>query len=177
VTGGLRSPDKIMLSELERLKGDKVELSGSGSRISLHDEMRLLSGAAAPLTVYSAVRGGGSSRMTRMTNARIAGFTFLLYIAAGIAGMVLFGQATSGEGIAVKLAGIAQHATVVRVTILLDLVQCFAAVVLAVTLYAITRVQDPDLAMLALTCRVGEGVIGAIGIPGTLGLLWLATAT
>ena len=30
--------------------------------------------------------------------------------------------------------------------------------------------------MLALTCRVGEGVIGAVGILSTLGLLWLATA-
>ena len=46
--------------------------------------------------------------MTRRTNARIAGFTFLLYISAGIVGNVLFGRATSGEGIAAKLAGIAQ---------------------------------------------------------------------
>jgi hypothetical protein len=37
--------------------------------------------------------------MTRTTNARIAGFTFLLYIGAGVTGMVLFGRATSGEGI------------------------------------------------------------------------------
>ncbi len=115
--------------------------------------------------------------MTRMTNARIAGFTFLFYIAAGIASLVLFGRATSGEGIAAKLAGIAQHATDVRLVILLYLLQVFAALVLAVTLYAITREQDPDLAMLALTCRVGEGVLGATGIPSTLGLLWLATGT
>ena len=115
--------------------------------------------------------------MTRMANARIAGFTFLFYIAAGIASLVLFGRATSGEGIAAKLAGIAQHATDVRLVILLYLLQVFAALVLAVTLYAITREQDPDLAMLALTCRVGEGVLGATGIPSTLGLLWLATGT
>lgn len=114
--------------------------------------------------------------MTRTMNARIAGFTFLFYIAAGIASLVLFGRATSGEGIAAKLAGIAQHASDVRITVVLDLLQCFSALVLAVTLYAITREQDPDLAMLALTCRVGEGVIAAIGIPSTLGLLWLATA-
>jgi hypothetical protein len=59
----------------------------------------------------------------------------------------------------------------------LVLLGCFAAMVLAVTLYAITREQDPDVAMLALTCRVAEGVISAISIPETLGLLWLATAT
>jgi Domain of unknown function (DUF4386) len=114
--------------------------------------------------------------MTRTMNARIAGFTFLFYVAAGIASLVLFGRAASGEGIAAKLAGIAQHASDVRIIVVLDLLQCFSALVLAVTLYAITREQDPDLAMLALTCRVGEGVIGATGIPSTLGLLWLATA-
>jgi len=59
----------------------------------------------------------------------------------------------------------------------LALLGCFAALVLAVTLYSLTREQDPDIAMLALTCRVAEGVISAISIPETLGLLWLATAT
>jgi len=114
--------------------------------------------------------------VTRTTNARIAGSTFLLYIAAGIASMVFFGRAAGAEGIAAKLTGIAQHVTDVRVAFLLGLLSCFAALVLAVTLYAITREQDPDVAMLALTCRVAEGVVGA-GIPTVLGLLWLATAT
>jgi hypothetical protein len=114
--------------------------------------------------------------MTRTTNAKIAGFTFLLYIAAGVAGMVLFGRASSGEGIAAKLASIAQHPTGVRVSVVFSLLTCFAALVLAVTLYRITRDQDPDIAMLALTCRVGEGVLSAIFILATLGLLWLGAA-
>ena len=45
------------------------------------------------------------------------------------------------------------------------------------TLYAITREVDPDLAMLALTFRIGEGVIGGISVQRSLGLLWVATAT
>jgi hypothetical protein len=114
--------------------------------------------------------------MTRPTNARIAGFAFLLYIAAGVAGMVLFCRATSGEGIAAKLASIGQHVSDVRVAVLLSLLTCFTALVLAVTLYGITRDQDSDLAMLALTCRVGEGLLGAIFLIATLGLLWLGTA-
>jgi len=114
--------------------------------------------------------------MTRTTNARVAGCTFLFYIGAGIANMVLFGRAASGEGIAAKLAGVAGHATEMRIAFLLSVLTCFSALVLAVTLHAITREQDPDLAMLALTCRVGEGLIG-ISIPVSLGLLWLATAT
>jgi hypothetical protein len=54
--------------------------------------------------------------MTRPTNARIAGVTFLVYLAATIASMVLFARATSGEGVAAQLAGTAQHATDVRLT-------------------------------------------------------------
>jgi len=115
--------------------------------------------------------------MTRTTNARIAGFTFLFYIAVGITSLVLFSRATGGEGIAAKVASIAQHATDVRVVVVLNLLASFSAVVLGVTLYAITREQDPDLAMLALICRVIEGMNGAASIPRTLGLLWLATAT
>lgn len=115
--------------------------------------------------------------MTSRTNARIAGFTFLFYIAAGIASMVLFGQATSGEAVADKLAGIARHVTEVRLVVLLGLLQCFSALVLGATLYALTREQDPDLALLGLICRLVEGVLAATGIPETLGLLWLATAS
>jgi len=114
--------------------------------------------------------------MTRTTNSRIAGFTFLAYIAAGITSIVVFGRATSGEGIAAKLAGIAQHPTEVGIVVEFGFIQAFAALVLAVTLYAITREQDPDLAMLALSCRVAEGVIGASSILRTPALVWLATA-
>src|SRR5437773_3231869 len=115
--------------------------------------------------------------MTRKTNSRIAGFTYLFYIAVAFPSMVLFDRATSGEGMAAKLASMAQHATDVRVAVVLSLLGCFSALVLAVTLYAITRDQDPDLAMLALACRVAEGVVGAVSVPATLGLLWLATAS
>jgi hypothetical protein len=115
--------------------------------------------------------------MTRTVNARIAGLTFLVYIAAGVASLVLFRRATDAVGIAAKLAGIAEHATDVRVVVVLGLLQCFSALVLAVTLYALTREQDRDLAVLALSCRVGEGIIAGLSIPGTLTLLWLATAS
>ena len=114
--------------------------------------------------------------MTRKTNARIAGFTFLFYIAVGVTSMVLSGRATAGEGVAAKLASIAQHATYVRITVILTLLAAFSALVLAVTLFAITRDEDTDLAMLAMMCRVAEGITG-IFVAGTLGLLWLATSS
>jgi hypothetical protein len=114
--------------------------------------------------------------MTRSTNARLAGFMFLFYIATGITSMVLFGRATSGaEGTAATLASIAQHTTLVRLTAVLSLLAFVDAVALAVALYALTRDQDPDLALLALCCRATEGVIAAISAVRTLGLLSVAT--
>src|SRR5947209_7772045 len=98
--------------------------------------------------------------MTRTANSRLAGFAFLFYIATGIPAMILSGRATHGEDIAAKLASIAQHATDLRLAILLTLCGTVSALVLAVTLYALTREQDRDLAMLAATCRAGEGLTG-----------------
>jgi uncharacterized protein DUF4386 len=114
--------------------------------------------------------------MTLRTNARVAGFAFLIYIAAAFPAMVLSNRAASGEGAAAKLANIAQHASEMRLAFVLELVGCFCALVLAVTLYAITRDFDPNLAMLVLVFRTAEGVIGAVSLPRSLGSLWLATA-
>jgi hypothetical protein len=113
--------------------------------------------------------------VTRTTNARVAGATLLVYIAVGVSSLALFGRATAGEGTAAKLASVAQHATEVRLAVLLALLQGFCALVLAATLYALTRDVDRDLAMLGLTCRVVEGVTGVF-VARTLGLLWLANA-
>ena len=115
--------------------------------------------------------------MTRTTNARIAGFSFLFYIAVAFPSMVLFNRALGGEAMSAKLSTLALHAADVRLAAVLTLLGCFSALVLGVTLYALTRAQDPDLALLALTCRVAEGVTGAVSIPSMLGLLGLATAT
>jgi hypothetical protein len=114
--------------------------------------------------------------MTRRTNARLAGWTFLLYIAVAMPANILFARATSAADTAGKLVGIAQHASDVRVTVVLSLLAAFAAFVLAVTLYGITRDEDHELAMLALCCRVGEGLVIAIFVVPTVALLWLATA-
>jgi len=109
--------------------------------------------------------------MTRTTNARIAGVAFLLYIAAAFPAMVISSRATAGSDIATRLATMAQHAFDVRLAAVLSLIGCFCALVLGVTLYAITRVQDRDLAMIGLTCRVAEGVTGGSGLAATLALL------
>jgi len=78
--------------------------------------------------------------MTLRTNARVAGFTYWIYFAAGIAGLLRPGNTSA--------------------TAVLSLITSFSALVLGVTLYAITREQDPDLALLGLGCRVIEAVPG-----------------
>jgi len=113
--------------------------------------------------------------MTRKTNARLAGFMFLFYIVTGITSLVLFNQATGGGEEFAKLKTIAQHATLMRLTVLLTLCGFVSAVVIAVTIYALTRDEDRDLAMIALCCRVSEGVIAAVSTTRTLQLLSLAT--
>jgi hypothetical protein len=114
--------------------------------------------------------------MTPRTNARIAGITFLLYIATGIAGLILFNQASHGDTAAARLASLAQHATLVRVTALLLWLQFLYAIVLGVTLYALTRDADRDLSLVATGCRFTEGVIAAMAAGSRLKLLSVATA-
>lgn len=111
----------------------------------------------------------------RTTYARLAGFMFLFYIATALPGMILLDGATRGEGIAEKLANIAQHAPQMRLAAVLSLITIFDALVLGVALFAITREYDLDLAVLALSCRVGEGIVSAIHVIATLGLLSVAT--
>src|SRR6266571_1844749 len=113
--------------------------------------------------------------MTRSTNARLAGFGYLSYIVAGALNEGLMYRATSVEGTASKLARIAEYSTDVRLAMILKLGECFSAFVLAVALYGITRDDDQELAMLALLCRVAEGVFIATLIPNSQGLVWLAS--
>jgi len=112
--------------------------------------------------------------MTRTTNARVAGFTYLFYAAIGICIELLMHQARGVDSGAAELVRIGQYATNVRLSILIVVLESVSALVLGVTLYGITRVEDHELAVLGLVCRVAEGVLGTLRIPNYLGLLWLA---
>ena len=94
--------------------------------------------------------------MTRTTNARIAGITSFVYLAAGISGLALAGRPHAAD--------------------LLSVFTSFSALVMGVTLYAITRDVGPELAMLGLVCRVIEGMPGEGFIYFAVGMLlfsWL----
>ena len=77
--------------------------------------------------------------MTRATNARVAGVTNFVYLAAGMGSLAVAGQPQAS---------------------VFGLFTSFSALVLGVTYYSLTREQDPDLAMMALACRVIEAMPG-----------------
>ncbi|MGA2351722.1 MAG: DUF4386 domain-containing protein [Terracidiphilus sp.] len=114
--------------------------------------------------------------MTQTTNARIAGIAFLTYIAAYMAGMALDSQAVADGAIVAKLANIGHHVLQMQLLFVCELIEAVCAIVLAVTLFSITRDEDEELALLGLLFRFGEGLlIGAFACRGTLQSLWLST--
>jgi hypothetical protein len=89
--------------------------------------------------------------MNRTTAARVAGFTFLFYIVVGISSM---GGLLRGPW--AQPAAYAQNA---------------AAVILAVTLFIVTRIEQPLIAGLGMIFRLAEGTrraafaLAAISVP------------
>jgi hypothetical protein len=79
--------------------------------------------------------------MTRTTAARVAGFTFLFYIVVGISSM-----AGVFRGPAAELATYAENAS---------------AVILALTLFVVGRVEQPVVAALGMVFRLAEGTLGS----------------
>ena len=93
--------------------------------------------------------------MTRMTNAKLAGVTTIGYLVAGMGSLAVAGSPPVG---------------------VFNLLESFSALVLAVTLYAITREQDADIALIAMMSRVVEAVPGEGFIYSAVGSLlfcWL----
>jgi hypothetical protein len=97
--------------------------------------------------------------MTRTIAARVAGFTFLFYVVVGISSM-----AGVFRGPAKELATYAQNAS---------------AVILALTLFVVTRVEQPVVAALGMIFRLAEGALGpALDLTGvTLSQPTLVAAT
>jgi hypothetical protein len=91
-----------------------------------------------------------------LTYARVAGFAFLFYIVVGFTSMALAGQTQVKDALVVLMN--------------------LSALVLGVTLYALTREQGPVLALLALTCRILEAAHGESAIffaVGSMLFCWL----
>lgn len=111
--------------------------------------------------------------MSSAINARVAGVAFLIYIAAGIASLVLTQAAGGSEDAATRLASMAENITLLRYAALLDLLCAFCAFTLAVTLYVLTTGHGASLAMLAMVFRLVEGMLVSASLSDSLGILWL----
>src|SRR5688500_7650009 len=114
--------------------------------------------------------------MTNSTNARVAGATFLLYIAIGVTDMIVTRGSTAGDDVAQRLGSVAEHLPQVHAGMILGLAMGFCALTLGVALYGLTREEDHELALLALCCRVGEGLAVFVPLLATIGLIDLATS-
>jgi hypothetical protein len=77
---------------------------------------------------------------------------------------------------AAKLAALTQHAAMTRALADYSLLMMLNPFVLAVAIYALTRDYDRDLALLALICRVAEGMIAVVGALFERALLGVATS-
>jgi hypothetical protein len=75
------------------------------------------------------------------------------------------------------LRNISENTFRVRLSALLLIVASIATLVLAVMLYAVTKHEDRNLAILALSCRAAEAALYAIGITSILTLLSLSDGT
>lgn len=115
--------------------------------------------------------------MTLKTNSRLAGFIFLAYIVLGITSMILSRQVLGdADNTSEKLTSISQHPFKMQVDIIIGLLAAAFALVLAVTIYALTRHIDRELALIALCCRVTEGMIGVFSTIKSVALISLATS-
>ncbi len=114
--------------------------------------------------------------MRRRTEAKVAGFAYLSYIVLAMSAAVLSGKTTAGTDTAQTLSTLANMIGAARTTVLLDLLQTVCALLLAVTLYRLSKAVDATIALLAMCFRVGEGLLGFLPIVSKLELMNLATA-
>lgn len=110
-------------------------------------------------------RNGLETRaMNQRRDARLAGIAFPFYIVMAMTSTTMFDGVLGPGGITQQLGDVTRMMGQARVTIVLDLPQVVCALVLAVTLFRLTKVVDETVAMLAMTFAVGEGVLGAASI-------------
>lgn len=108
--------------------------------------------------------------------ARVAGFMFLFLIATVIASSVLIGG-VEGDEISKTLRNVSDDSFRVRLGVLFLIVGGISTLILAAALYAVTKHEDRNLAILALSCRAVEAGLYAIGIISALTLLSLSEQT
>ena len=90
------------------------------------------------------------------------GYAYLAYIVFAMSAAILSRKTTAGADTSQMLSTLRSTIALAQITVLLDLLQIVCAVVLAVTLYRLSRKVDATLALLAMAFRFGEGLAGFV---------------
>jgi hypothetical protein len=107
---------------------------------------------------------------------RLLGAAFLIVILTSLSGGVLLSSAVGTGSITDILGGAAHGATLLRASVLADLVTSLGIVVLAALLYVVLSEQDKAIALVALGCWLAEALFMAISKIGTLALIPVSQA-
>ncbi len=95
---------------------------------------------------------------------RVAGFAFLFLIVTVLASGILWRGVRTTHGISDTLVSISEMFSEIRLSLVLSIVASITTLLLAAMLYAIVAHQDRNLAILALSCRVVEAGLYAVGM-------------
>ncbi len=105
-----------------------------------------------------------SAQRRQVIYARLAGFLFLWLIITGLAGAITISRIAGSGTFAEISTRVVASEHWYRAALSTELVETMSALLLAFALYATLRLVDPLLAQLAMYWRVGEALIGCVGI-------------
>lgn len=98
------------------------------------------------------------------TTARLTGFLFIWLIITGLTGAMIVANVTGSGTLAEKSVRVVTSKNAYGLGLFFDLVETMSAMVLAFTLYIILRPFNQSLAQLGMYFRMGESIIGAVGV-------------
>ena len=106
--------------------------------------------------------------------AKTAGILYFLIIASSILSMLIGPFKLMVPGDAAKtFANISEHQLLFRGGIVYDLLMYTAVVALAISLYVVLKPVNRNLALLAMSWRIGEAILGGVAVLANLNILQL----
>jgi hypothetical protein len=116
-----------------------------------------------------AIMANPSTLATQSTAARIAGWTLLLLMVSGLAGMLAFGVSPIVDGDAVATAqNMLMHERAFRGSLTCEIVMLNCDMVLALALYALLKPVNSTLALLGSFWRIANAGALGVGIASSL---------
>ena len=98
------------------------------------------------------------------TTSWLAGFLFLWLIITGLSGAMIISNIAGAGTLAERSARVIHAKYLYGLGLLIDLVETMSAMVLAYALFVILRPFNHWMAQLAMYFRIGESIIGAVGV-------------